>query len=71
LTIEDWRLGICDLRLTIGDWGLATDDLRLTIEGIMKNQQITNQQSKITNPVQSTIDNRQSTIVKGAQDGQH
>jgi hypothetical protein len=60
-----------DLRLTIGDWGLATDDLRLTIEGIMKNQQITNQQSKITNPVQSTIDNRQSTIVKGAPDGQH
>jgi hypothetical protein len=41
---------------------------RLTIEGIMKNQQITNQQSKITNPVQSTIinpgaiNNRKSTI---------
>jgi hypothetical protein len=42
---------------------------RLTIEGIMKNQQITNQQSKITNQAQSTvinpevINNRQSSII--------
>jgi hypothetical protein len=60
LNIEDWGVKIRDLRLMIGDWRVNNNNqstivnqqstiIGLPIEGIMKNQQITNQQSKIIN----------------------